>query len=122
MAGGNWDHYQHLNPNNGRVEWPTGPTGTLDPGYEPGWVDAWVVQGDILPGIPLPGVYLPGPSQSSRGSGPGAFASNQWTAATPGWKNGNLAPGPALGIALIAMYNENGGYEFDWWFKTVILR
>jgi hypothetical protein len=118
MPGGNWDPVQHLH--NGRVEWPTGPIGTLD-GYEPGWVDAWVVQSDFLPGIPLPGVDLHGPSQSCSGSGPGAFSATQWTAAKRGWENGTLAAGPALGIALMAMY-KNGTYEFDWWFKAVILQ
>jgi len=119
MAGGNWDHYQHLH--NGRVEWPTGPIGTLDPGYAPGWVDAWVVQSDFLPQIPLPGVDLSGPSQSCHGSGPGSFSTTQWTAGTAGWENGDLKRGPALGIALMAMH-KNGAYEFDWWFKAVILR
>jgi hypothetical protein len=121
MAGGNWDLVQHLNPNNSRVEWPTGPIGTIGSGYEPGWVDAWVVQSDFLPEIPLPGVVLSGPSQSSSGKDPGAFSATQWTAATAEWKNGDLVAGPALGIALMAMY-KNGAYEFDWWFKVVVLQ
>src|SRR5262249_10370328 len=100
---------------------PTGPIGTLYPGYVPGWVDAWVVQSDFLPEVPLPGVDLSGPSQSCHGAGAGAFSATQWTAATPGWRNGDLQPGPALGIALMARY-KNGAYEFDWWFKAVILQ
>jgi hypothetical protein len=114
---GNWDHYQTLN--GGEVQWPTGPYNTT-PTYAATWVDAWVVQGGILLGIP--GLDLPGPSQSSHGSGAGAFAAGQWTADTHGWTNGNLRPGPALGIALMAMRAPAGHYEFDWWFKVVVLR
>ena len=117
MPGGNWDHYQTLNPGNGRVEWPTGPY-NIGPTFAPTWVDAWVVQ---KPGNP--GHDLPGPSQSTHGSGAAAFGPNQWTAATPGWKNGNFQAGPALGIALMAMSNAAAGtHEYNWWFKVVVLQ
>jgi hypothetical protein len=110
---GNWDHFQHLN--SGRVEWPTGPY-NIDPNFAATWVDAWIVQ---KPG--LPAFDLPGPSESTHGSH-ADFTPHQWTAPTPGWTNGHLRAGPALGIALMAMSNGAGAYEFDWWFKVVILQ
>ena len=122
---GNWDRHQHLN--NGRVEWPTGPYNNIGPNFAPSWVDAWVVQTPGGGGAPIPaGVVLPGPSQSahgSAGSAPPAFTPNRWTANKQGWSNGTLQYGPATGIALMAMHNAAAGtYEFDWWFKVVVLR
>jgi hypothetical protein len=112
---GNWDQYQTLR--GGEVQWPKGPYNTT-PTFTATWVDAWVVQD---PGVlfPFPNLDLPGPSQSSHGT---AFAGGYWTADTHGWRNGNLRPGPALGIALMAMRDPAGHYEFDWWFKIVVLR
>jgi hypothetical protein len=124
MPGGNWDDYQPLN--NGKVEWPTGPTGTLDAGFEPAWVQAWVVQGGDMDnnggGTDYPG---PGPSQSSgQSSWSGWEPHGRWTAAEPGWVNGPLQPGAATGIALMALYNRNTTpptYEYQWWVKDIIL-
>jgi hypothetical protein len=126
MPAGNWDPTQHLNAVTGQVEWPTGPY-DIGQTFAPTWVDAWVVQWDIIPGVPLPfpplpGFVFPGPSQSTHGSGPAAFAASQWTAAARGWTSGNLAAGPALGIALMAMSDGAGAYEFDWWLDVVNLQ
>jgi hypothetical protein len=114
---GNWDPTQHLTPA-GQVEWPTGPYNIG--GFNPTWVDAWVVQGGVLLGIP--GLDLPGPSESSHGSGAAAFAAGKWEADALGWRNGNLQPGPALGIALMAMRDAAGNDEFDWWLDIVKLK
>jgi hypothetical protein len=119
MAGGNWDFYQPLS--NGKVEWPTGPTGTLDPGYEPRWVQAWVVQGGTMGA----GNFNPGPSQSSSESSWSGWAPpGRWTASEPGWVNGPLQPGPATGIAVIALYNRNTNpptHEYEWWYDAIWL-
>lgn len=110
----NWDKYQHINPGNHRVEWPTGPM-TLNSGFAAKWVDAWVVQG----GIPIPQVTHPGPSQSAAQSA--GWVSGRWTAATHKWKNGNFVPGPALGISILASDNGTGTYEYHWWVDWLIL-
>lgn len=135
MAGGMW--YPHQNLNNGKVEWPSGETGTLDQGYAPAWVQAWVVQGGDDDGVvqggdddgggngvgmSYPG---PGPSQSSSQSSWSGWAPpGQWTAAEPGWVNGPLQPGFATGIALMALYNRNTtppSYEYQWWVSDITL-
>jgi hypothetical protein len=117
MAGGNWYFYQPLN--NGKVEWPTGPTGTLDPGYDLKWVQAWVVQGGDMGA----GKFNPGPSQSSSESSWSGWApAGSWIASEPGWVNGPLQPGPATGIALMALHDENtNSYEYDWWISPIQL-
>lgn len=117
MPAGNWDFYQPLS--NGKVEWPTGTTGTLDAGYEPAWVQAWVVQG----GGQVAGIYNPGPTQSSTQSSWSGWAPpGRWTAGEPGWVNGPLQPGPAAGIALMALYDRNSDtYEYEWWVSPIEL-
>jgi hypothetical protein len=116
MPGGNWDFYQHLNHN--RVEWPTGPTGNLDPNFDPMWVQAWVVQGGTMGD----GNFNPGPSQSTGQSSWSGFTPGYWTAAEPGWVNGPLQPGPATGIAVMALYNKNtNSYEYEWWYDAIWL-
>jgi hypothetical protein len=112
---GNWDSTQRLNTGTGRVEWPTGPYNIG--AFAGTWVDAWVVQDPAVP-FPWPHLDLPGPSQSAHGS---AFTATKWKADNSGWHNGNLAAGPALGIALMAMRDPAGHYEFDWWFDIVTL-
>jgi hypothetical protein len=112
---GNWDPIQHLTAA-GQVDWPKGPYHIG--AFNPRWVDAWVVQ-DLGVPIPWPHLDLPGPSQSAHGS---AFAAGKWTADTLGWRNGNLASGPALGIALMAMRDAAGHDEFDWWLDIVNLQ
>jgi hypothetical protein len=127
MPGGNWYQYQHLN--NGKVEWPTRTTGDLDQGFEPQWVQAWVVQGgdddgagDDDAGTSYPG---PGPSQSSsESSWSGWEPPHQWTASEPGWANGTFQAGAATGIALMALYNRNTSpptYEYQWWVKSDLI-
>jgi hypothetical protein len=116
---GNWDPTQHLSGAN-QVEWPTGPYNIG--AFDATWVDAWVVQD---PGVlvPWPHLDLPGPSQSAHGSkAAGSFAGNQWTAGNAGWLSGKLEEGPALGIALMAMRDAAGHYEFDWWLDLVNLK
>jgi hypothetical protein len=117
MAGGNWYFYQPLI--NGKVEWPTGPTGNPGPGYEPRWVQAWVVQG----GTRSSGIFNLGPSQSSSESSWSGWApAGTWIASEPGWVNGPLQPGPATGIALMALYNKNTNlYEYEWWYDAIWL-
>ena len=115
---GNWDTYQHLN--NGRVEWPTGPLTDVDFGAErPTWLQAWVVQG----GPPQDGTTIyQGPSQNTTQSSWFGWVPGRWTAAEPGWVSGNLQPGAAVGIALLALYNTNTGtYEYEWWHDAIVL-
>ena len=75
MPGGNWYQYQPLN--NGKVEWPAGPTGDFDKALTPRWVQAWVVQGGADDGA---GTTTPG--QSIRARAPvKAAAESSWS----GW-------------------------------------
>jgi hypothetical protein len=122
---GNWDLIQHVNPANGRIEWPTGPIADVHPGFNPRWVEAWVVQGEGL----LEDHFWTGPSQSSRQSPWSGFAPDRWTATEPGWTQGQFqagtasAPEFAVGIALLALRNNAAGtYEYEWWHEIVLLR
>jgi len=121
---GNWDLTQHVNPANGRIEWPTGPITDVAPGFNPTWVEAWVVQGGGL----LDNEVWTGSSQSSRQSPWTGFAPDRWTATEPGWRQGQFQPGTAsvpafaLGIALLALRNNAGAYEYEWWHEVVFLR
>ena len=99
---------------------------TLDAGYAPAWVQAWVVQGGDGDGNGDGTSYSgPGPSQNSNQSSWSGWAPpGQWTAAEPGWVNGPLQPGAATGIALMALYNRNTtppGYEYQWWVSAITL-
>ncbi|HWY82604.1 MAG TPA: hypothetical protein VNY10_11865 [Roseiarcus sp.] len=90
---------------------------TVDPGYAPTWVQAWVVQGAGMGA----GITSTGPSQNAAESSWSGWAPGRWTAAEPGWINGSFNPGPALGIALVALRSATGT-EFDWWFDVVNLQ
>ncbi|OWV98650.1 hypothetical protein ATY81_26865 [Rhizobium sp. R72] len=115
----NWYLTQHLNPNNGRIEWPGGPITGVDPGYDPKWVEAWAVQGG---GLSATQIWM-GPSQSTTQSSWSGFTPGSWAAAEPGWKNGNFQPGLAMGISLLALRNNaTGTYEYEWWFEVVMLQ
>lgn len=114
----NWDPNQHIDSETGRIEWPTGPMTDIDPDYEPRWVEAWVVQGGGIG----PGQVWAGPSQSSAQSSWTGFQSGRWTAPEAGWRNGRFAPGPAVGISLLALRDDDGHYQYDWWFDVVTLR
>ena len=114
----NWDPTQYINPGNGRIEWPTGPITGVDPGFEPIWVEAWAVQGGGL----SPDQILTGPSESTSQSSWSGWVPGRWTAAEPGWKNGQFHPGPAMGISLLALRNGAGGYKYEWWFEVVALQ
>jgi len=116
----NWDRYQRINNYNGRIEWPTGPINGVQPGFDPKWVQAWAVQGQMAAGT-----IWTGPSQStnqSYWSGLGAGAV-RWTATEPGWVAGQFQPGPALGIALLTLENRNtGAYQYEWWYERIFLQ
>ena len=127
MPGGNWYQYQHLN--NGKVEWPTGPTEDIDQGFEPPrWVQAWVVQGGRRRHRASTGTSYPGqgPSQSSsESSWSGWEPPDQWTAVRARVGKRNLpGSGAATGIALLALYNRNTSpptYEYQWWVKSDLI-
>ncbi len=61
---GNWDTFQNINGITGRVEWPQGPM-ELDPGVEPKWIEAWVLQSSTTT-APAEEVLGTGASQSTR--------------------------------------------------------
>jgi hypothetical protein len=112
----NWYKYQHIN--NGRIEWPAGPI-NAQPGFNPTWIQAWAVQGGQM----AQGKFWTGPSQSTNqsvwsGLGPGATT---WTATETGWIEGRFQQGWALGIALLALENGTGTYEYEWWHGHIIL-
>jgi hypothetical protein len=104
MAGGNWHHVQHINPINGRIEFPKGPL-VLAAGETPKWVDAWVVQA----------------STGSAGTYYGSDASdafdvaNEWTANVRLYSRGKFRPGPAVGIALLYTKDGTGANKYFWW-------
>jgi hypothetical protein len=105
----NWDPSQNINFGSWQVEWPQGPM-TLDPGVDPRWVEAWVVQS--------------GTGASQRTARWAHWAPKRWTAdgIPPGWKNGSFQDGPALGIALLASHNNNTNTdEYLWWVDAVDL-
>ena len=109
----NWDPYQNIN--SGRVEWPTGPM-TLNPGFDPKWVDAWVVQGGGMG----PGDTWTGPCQSTTQSS--GWMPGTWTADALKWINGSFQAGPAIGVSILASRNSTAGtYEYHWWFDVVVL-
>src|SRR5215510_10087710 len=81
---GRWNPIQHVN--NGRVEFPSGPIDSLDAGFDPRYLDAWVVQG----GPTTQGqVFVTGPSQSNRQSSgfvlPAGGSPGKWNATVNGW-------------------------------------
>ena len=116
----NWDYFQNIEFGSSNVEWPTGPM-TLTPGFEPRWVEAWVVQSstgdpDVISGA--------GASQSTSQRSGWVPDYSSWTAdgIPPGWANGSFQPGPALGIALLASRNSTTlAYEFDFWVDLIEL-
>ncbi len=119
MPGGNWDYYQNINYGTSRVEWPQGPM-ELDKGFEPRWVEAWVVQSST--GV----VATSGTGASQRTSQTAGWQPGytHWTAdgIPPGWVNGSFQPGLALGIGLIASHNNaTGTDDFDYWVRIVEL-
>jgi hypothetical protein len=115
----NWDLNQHLSAA-GRVEWPTGPITDVDENVDqPKWVQAWVVQGGAGEG---PGTILGGPSQSAGQSDWSGFKPGYWTAAEPGWINGQFTPGLAVGISLLALRQAGGTCKHEWWFELVNLQ
>ena len=100
-AGGKWDSTQNLNGT--RVEWPTGPL-ELGPNEIPYWIEAWVVQRST------------GASQRSDQSS-GWGPATKWIADGNVWKQGDFIPGPAVGIALLAVRNPGPPVTsaFYWW-------
>ena len=117
---GNWKSTQQLNADTGRVEWPTGPTGVVSDGFEPMFVQAWVVQGGTMV------------EKEDRESGPGATQTSQtsdfaqdrstWRASELGLTTGRFQPGTAKGIALMALYNEDTNvYKYEWWYQEITL-
>jgi len=126
MSGGKWYLTQHVSAN-GRIEWPEGPIDPPDPGFSPVWVEAWVVQGGGM----IDGHVWTGTSQSSKQSLWSGFTPGEWTAAEPGWIQGQFTPGTvanpqfAIGIALLALQNNAGpapAYEYEWWYEIVFLQ
>jgi hypothetical protein len=117
----NWDLYQ--NTNAGQVEWPTGPM-ALNPGVEPKWIEAWVLQSSTAPQEDVAGTGAIQAARQKEGWQPD-YA--RWTADGPpaGWRNGTFQPGlPAVGIALMSSRNNNTSpptYEFFWWSDVVVL-
>ena len=124
---GRWYLTQKVSAN-GRVEWPSGPIDSLNAGFSPTWVEAWVVQG----GPPTQGqVFVTGPSQSTRQSLwsgfvlPSGGSPGEWTATEPGWRQGQFTPNEfAVGIALMALRNAGPPptYEYEWWVEAVYLQ
>jgi hypothetical protein len=124
MPAGNWDFHQTLNPNTGRVEWPTGPL-TLAGTETATWLEAWVVQsstGGVVHGVG-PGVSHAGASQRTVQK---VFAvPGYWTAVgiPPGWIQGSFQAGPALGIALVASRDNSTNTDaFFWWLDVIDLQ
>jgi hypothetical protein len=120
MPGGIFDLTQYLT--DGRVEWPQGDLNDIDPNSVPTWVEAWVVQG----GGEVAGQYLIGPSQSSSHgpswSGWGNAPYQRWKADVPGWASGTFESGqPAMGIALLSIYNADQTHTYEWWATVVVL-
>jgi hypothetical protein len=108
---GNWNLNQNINSYTNQVEWPTGPL-TLNPGEDPIWIEAWVVQSTT------------GASQNTAQSAGWAPNYVLWTAdgIPPGSINGQFTSGPALGIALLATHNNNTGEDDAyWWLDLIIL-
>jgi hypothetical protein len=120
MPGGNWAYNQQLH--NGRVEWPWGPL-TVDPGFNPTWLQSWIVQGG--PPTSDETSFYPGPVQStSQSAFWSGFTPNYWTATEPGWLSGSFTPGPAVGIAVLATDTGGGGttnYEYEFWIDLIML-
>jgi hypothetical protein len=113
---GNFHYYQHVQ--NGRVEWPWGPL-TVDPGFNPTWLQSWVVQG----GPPTAGTtFYPGPAQSTNQSAYwSGFTPGYWIATEPGWLSGSFTPGqPAVGIAVLAVY-DGTNYKYEFWVDPIML-
>jgi hypothetical protein len=112
---GNWISQQTLN--NGRVERPTGPTGTLKKGFEVAWVQAWVVQGGTM--ADGPDVNSGSVQSTTQSSG---FQQGEWCASEPGWTTGSFQPGRAKGIALMALYSKDTNtFEYQWWSAKIDL-
>jgi len=119
----NWFYGQHVV--NGRVEWPIGPITGVTGTFKPTWVDAWVVQGG---GPDQSDQILAGPSQSTSQSSWSGFepidaqGNGYWLASERGWKSGRFQAGTAaVGISLLALRDNAGNVEYDWWFQAIIL-
>ena len=118
----NWNYYQNVEYGSEHVEWPTGPM-TLTPGFEPRWVEAWVVQSSTGDPNVISGA---GASQSTSQRSGWVPGNSSWTAdgIPPGWANGSFEPGPALGIALLASRKGVSApydFEFDYWVDIIEL-
>lgn len=114
----NWYLTQHLNPTNGRIEWPAGPITGLDPGYEPKWVEAWAVQGRLERDADLDG-----PQPEHLPESLVRFCTGLLDCGRTQVEKRKLPAGLAMGISLLALrHNTLGTYEYEWWFEVVMLQ
>ena len=98
--------------------WPTGPIGTLDGYFRPGWVVALGRVEHLLTRNTMSPDWLAWSQSKLPWHRSGAFRRPKWTATTAGWKNGDLQRGARHWGLRAWLCTRTGLHRFDWWFKA----